>query len=173
MNHAHTIAVTPAGRQHAIAQLLRTGPVSSQVDLLRRLRERGIGVTQGTLSRDLRRMGVVKTPAGYRLPEIPLGDRAAPSDTSPFGAAVGANVVGAAAAGTLVILRTLPGHAQPAALELDVAPPAGVVGTVAGDDTVFVATTGEEAALRLAAAFRASAGVPELESGGGSAEAVA
>jgi len=68
-------------------------------------------------------------------------------------------------AGSLVVLRTGPGRAQPVAVELDRTPPDGAVGTIAGDDTVFVAAGSAGEAKRLVEAIGMIAGLGEIDGG--------
>lgn len=145
-------------RHHRIAELLRRERIASQDALRERLGRDGIAVTQATLSRDLHELGVVKGPAGYVLPQgaVPPGQGAAAGS---LGAALGASVSRVDHAGTLVVLHTGPGRAPLVALEIDRAPPSGVVGTVAGDDTVFIAVRSGGDAARLARDLRKAAGL--------------
>lgn len=155
-------------RHTLIAELLASGPISSQEELRLLLAERGIEVTQATLSRDLRELGVVKGPAGYVLLG-PVGRSSGASSggtarpVSPIAGALD-RVLGdysrsAAQAGNLVVLKTGAGHAQVVAIELDRRPPQGVVGTVAGDDTIFVACVDAETAAALVERVRLIAGL--------------
>jgi len=122
--------------------------VRSQEELQRRLRRRGIAVAQPTLSRDLKTLGLAKTPAGYVTPSAGVF---VPAETrqGALGRAVGEFVLSVRAAASLVVVRTPPAGAHPFARALDEAELPDVVGTIAGDDTVFVATLGPSAALRL------------------------
>jgi transcriptional regulator of arginine metabolism len=135
-------------RRRAILALVDEGGVRSQEDLQRRLRRRGIEVAQPTLSRDLKALGLAKTPAGYvngtTGPFVPAEAR-----EGALARAVGEFVVSVRAAASLVVVRTPPAGAHPLARALDEAELPDVVGTIAGDDTVFVATVGPAAALRL------------------------
>jgi transcriptional regulator of arginine metabolism len=134
-------------RQQAILQLVGGGGVRSQGELARLLRRRGITVAQPTLSRDVRELGLAKTPEGYVAPggaalaTVPPGAR-----ESKLVRTLRSFVLSVQAAGSLVILRTPPAAAQPVARALDEATLAEVAGTVAGDDTVFIATPSERAA---------------------------
>lgn len=149
-----------AQRQHAIRQLLQQERIGNQEELRKRLRRAGIRAEQATLSRDLHALGVVKGPDGYVLPDAiaagsPGADRRREELVTlvqQFLGPVAAAVDGAAieTAGTLVVLRTGPGRAQPLALALDHARLRGMVGTIAGDDTIFIATRSEKDAARLA-----------------------
>ncbi len=99
----------------------------------------GEAVTQATVSRDLRALGAVKGPEGYMLPE---GSSAAvPSIPDELDRAIQERVIEIAQADSLVVVRTAPGHAHAVATVLDAARPRGLVGTVAGDDTILLACT--------------------------------
>lgn len=142
-------------RRDEIARVIRGGSISSQEDLQEILAKKGIEVTQPTLSRDLRELGVIKTPAGYALAEELAGVepfRLSPRESreSRFDTVIAELVISAGVSGTLVVLRTPPAEAQPVARVIDEAPPEGVLGTLGGDDTVFVATTSARKATSLA-----------------------
>jgi transcriptional regulator of arginine metabolism len=142
-------------RRDEIARVIRAASVSSQEELQEILAKRGFEVTQPTLSRDLRELGVVKTPSGYALADTlagvePFRLAARASRESRFDSVIADLVVSAAVSGTLVVLRTPAAEAQPVARVIDEAPPEGVLGTLGGDDTVFVATSSASAATRLA-----------------------
>jgi transcriptional regulator of arginine metabolism len=130
--------MTPRLRQEAIAAILDEGRVPSQRDLIRRLRARRVRVSQATLSRDLREMGVVRSPRGYARPQAVQAQPAPHSQqVAPI---VRTFVRFVAAAGCLAVVKTDPGHAHTLGVALDAARWEEVVGTVAGDDTVFLAT---------------------------------
>ena len=117
------------------------------------MRRRGIDVAQPTLSRDLKALGLAKTPAGYVTPPasafVPLETRRGALDR-----ALGELALSVRTAASLVVIRTPPAGAHPLARALDEADLVDVVGTIAGDDTVFVATPGASAALRLGRRLR-------------------
>lgn len=119
-------------RQGQILKLVRSKRINTQDELAQELRAQGIEVTQVTLSRDLREMGIVKTADGYR--EI------LPDPTGPSLAQVMAEyLLDVRLAQHLVILKTSTGSANSLAVALDQEDWAEIAGTVAGDDTVFVA----------------------------------
>jgi transcriptional regulator of arginine metabolism len=144
-------------RQEAIVDLARSGTVRSQAEFQHLLRKRGIVVAQPTLSRDLRELGLAKTPSGYLVPQGQI-TQFAPAATreTRLQRALRGSALSVQAAGSLVIVRTPPAAAHPVARALDEAELAGVVGTIAGDDTVFVATAGDSAARALARRLAAS-----------------
>lgn len=153
-------------RREAIRQLIGESPVRSQKDLARLLRARGLAATQPTLSRDIRELGLVKGADGYAAPEAaPEGEAPGPAAASlahrrrqTVDRLVFDFVLSAEAAATLVVLRTPPADAQPVALAIDAARLEDVVGTLAGDDTIFLATRSAAAARALAGRFRQAIG---------------
>ncbi|MBI3636360.1 MAG: arginine repressor [Candidatus Rokubacteria bacterium] len=137
-------------RQQTILQIVQSGPVRSQTELGRLLRHRGIAAAQPTLSRDVRELGLAKTPRGYVVPDVgapPFGP--GPRREGKLDRALRMFAVSVQSAGTLVVVRTPSAAAHPLARALDEAALAGVVGTIAGDDTIFVATPSERAARAL------------------------
>jgi transcriptional regulator of arginine metabolism len=115
--------------------------------LRRKLARRGIQVTQATVSRDIEELGLVKTRSGYRLPDA----AEPPAPVQPTLQVILKEFLrDARQASNLVLLKTHPGNAHSVAAALDAQDWPEVVGTVAGDDTVFVATP----SAREAAQFR-------------------
>lgn len=126
-------------RHRVILRLLRAGPVSGQQSLCERLAENGVEATQATVSRDLKELGVVKTRSGYMLPDA-LVDQHSPVTDRALEMTISAFLVSAEIAGTLVVVKTEPGHAQALAASFDRAGMKRVIGSIAGDDTIFLAT---------------------------------
>ena len=125
-------------RQEEIVNIVREQTVHSQDELMAILRKRGFAVTQPTLSRDIRELGLAKTPAGYVIP----GDLATVTpivSVKRVDQLLRDSVIFAEAAGNLVVLKTPAAAAQPVARALDATPPEDALGTVGGDDTIFVA----------------------------------
>lgn len=148
--HMPATIPSPLQRRARIVALVGANQVWSQQELAELLRRReGITVTQATLSRDLAELGVVKGPSGYMLPGAPSA--LPPADREAFLAtALRQHLVSVSRGGTLVVLKTPSGHANSLAIELDRAGPAGILGTIAGDDTIFVAAKDADAAATLA-----------------------
>jgi transcriptional regulator of arginine metabolism len=149
-------------RHQAILRAVRGGRVRSQEELGRLLRRWGMAVAQPTLSRDLRQLGLVKTVTGYAAPDVatlepvPAGTRQAR-----LARTLRSFVLSAQAAGSLVVVKTPPAAAQPVARALDEAALPDVAGTIAGDDTVFVAAPSERAARALERRLATLAGEQE------------
>jgi transcriptional regulator of arginine metabolism len=137
---------TTATRRRALRELIATSAITSQAELVSRLGETGHPVTQATVSRDLQAIGAVKDDGErYVLAGRPTEDEA----LRHLGRLVDEFVEGIRVGGTIVVLRTPPGAAQVVASAVDRAGIDGVVGTVAGDDTVFVAAAGDKAARAI------------------------
>lgn len=139
-------------RQAAILELIGAHEVPSQEHLKKLFRERGVFVTQATLSRDLRELGVVRVPgesgARYALPETVVGEGIPSLDTllpQLFSSIAGV--------GELIVLRTLASGAQPVSEAIDAAGWRDVLGTVAGENTILVicrsSQARQEVTLRL------------------------
>ena len=109
----------------------------SQTQLSQRLKAEGFQVAQATLSRDLRALNLVKTQAGYKLPEQLAAMK---GNSNQQGLTILQFMVEAEAAGNLVVVRTHPGNASPVARSLDTIGWKEIVGTVAGDDTILIVT---------------------------------
>ena len=146
---------TKASRQAWVAATLAARPVRSQEELARLLAERGMPVTQATLSRDLEEIGAVRVRAGdgslvYALPEEPGGPGSrpggvgVPAGTEPdpvrsrLSRTASELLISAESSANMVVLRTPAGAAQFLASVLDHASWPSILGTVAGDDTVLV-----------------------------------
>ena len=136
-----------AQRQTLVLELVDREPISSQEQLRERLKARGIEVTQATLSRDIRDLGLVKrtTDGAYRRPGAGETD-AAPDHGAVLRRAVAEFLRRFESVQQLVVLRTDPGQAQPLAVALDRAHVPDVVGTIGGDDTILVVCRGDREA---------------------------
>ena len=119
-------------RQQKILSLIQAKPIGTQEDLRGLLERAGVASTQSSVSRDLEELGIVKQHGHYTLPR-----------------ANGASARGLLsldqAGDSLVIARTLPGLASAVAVEIDSAAIDDIVGTIAGEDTIFIAVRGAKA----------------------------
>lgn len=141
----HDGAHAALARREALKRIIHRAPVGRQRDLVRLLGKAGHRATQSSISRDLRELGVAKQGDRYVLPEesAPVVDDFA---------AVAAFVRDVKPAGScLAVIRTTVGAAQSVAIVLDRARWPEIVGTLSGDDTIFVAAQGTAARRRLLA----------------------
>ena len=151
---------TKVQRQTAIGRLIGDHEVTSQPELIELLSGEGIEATQATVSRDLDEIGAVKVrvPSGntvYAIPEL-APDRLAPLDQ--LRRVMGEWVGEVAQSGNIVILRTPPGCAHVVGSALDRSRVDGMLGTVAGDDTLMCVSADPDGAA-LAAQLRQLAGL--------------
>ena len=139
-----------ARRQALILDLLGREPVRNQEQLRRGLRAVGVVATQATLSRDIKELGLVKraSDGAYQRPMPSL--TAAGGSASALSRAVTEFVTGVDRVQHMVVLRTGPGQAHAAAIAIDRAQLADVVGTIAGDDTILVIARDVRGARALA-----------------------
>ena len=151
--------VTRAGRQARVVALLAAREVHSQAELAALLAEEGIDVTQATLSRDLEELGAVKLRGAdggtgvYVVPEDGSPVRGVCGGTERLSRLLGDLLVSTDASANLAVLRTPPGAAHYLASAIDRAALPEVVGTIAGDDTIFVVAREQVSGAQLAALF--------------------
>jgi len=150
---------TRVGRQARIVSLLSAHAVSSQTELAALLAAEGIEVTQATLSRDLEELGAVKLRGAdggvgvYIVPEDGSPVRGVTGGTERLTRLLGELLVSTDASANMAVLRTPPGAAHYLASGIDRAVLPQVVGTIAGDDTIFVIAREPMTGAELAAMF--------------------
>jgi transcriptional regulator of arginine metabolism len=131
-------------RRAAILRILRETTVRNQEELVRELRKHGFDATQSSVSRDLRELGVAKAGDHYI---VPATDEVLA--VNHFAAIVNF-VIGVRTAGpSLTVVRTTTGTAQSVAVAIDRSNWPEVVGTISGDDTIFIATEGASEQRKL------------------------
>jgi len=128
--------VDAKSRLDVLRKLLSQGNQSTQDDLREKLEKQGHKVTQSTVSRDLRKLGTIKVidstgQTMYRL----SGDGRPPAHAT----SLADLVIDIKTNGALIVIHTYPGSASLVARHLDQVRPGGILGTIAGDDTIFVA----------------------------------
>lgn len=142
-------------RQRALRTLLERTRLTTQADVIAALEARGHDVTQSSVSRDLKELGAVKIDGAYRVP-APVGEDTDEVQRTTFRLILGADPAG----DNLLVVRTPAGAAQIVAAALDALTLSDIVGTLAGDDTLFIATAGRAQQKRVVATLDA------LRSGG-------
>ena len=128
-------------REQAILELIDAEPVGNQDEIVDRLRGRGIPATQATVSRDIKRLGLVKTPAGgggYRYAAPAVRPRSPQRGRRQLKIMSEQFLTKVEPGGALLVLKTLSGRANALAVALDEARLEEIVGTIAGDDTILV-----------------------------------
>ena len=137
-------------RQEKMLELIKSRDIETQNDLAAALREAGFISTQATVSRDIRELGLTKEqgPEGgyrYRAPR----QSAPPGHSERLRTIFKESVTSIAVAQNLIVLRTLPGLASAACSAIDSMGYEGLVGTLAGDDTAFLAMADEHVAQQF------------------------
>src|SRR5580700_11013319 len=136
-------------RRTVLAKIIREQAVGRQTELVAMLRKHGHVATQSSVSRDLRELGVAKLGDRYVLPDAA---NPAKNDFSTLKQFVNARLT----AGTnLTVLKTAVGSAQSVAVAIDTAQWPEVIGTISGDDTIFIATSGAREQRKLGDRLRA------------------
>lgn len=138
-------------RQSRILQIVKTQNIGTQGELVDALKDVGMSVTQATVSRDIKELGIIKvaTASGEQkyVPMNQSGEGASGRFMKVFREAV----ISIHTADSLVIIKTLPGMAQAAASALDSMHLETLIGTIAGDDTIFVANPSPKDAKKMQA----------------------
>jgi transcriptional regulator of arginine metabolism len=137
-------------RHHRILELVSGEPMVTQEEMVRRLTQQGLRVTQATLSRDIKELGLVKTPEGYAAPGTMT--EAAPTPSLPH--LLREFVVDVREAQNLLVVKTTAGSAQPVAAALDAESWPELVGTIAGDDTILVISSSSKSCRQLGQRIR-------------------
>ena len=136
------MTTSTSSRRRALRRMIEEGNITNQADLVEGLERQGFAVTQATVSRDLGAMGVLKNGGHYRF------RRPIHADTH-LSRTLDEYVESFASSANLVVLKTPPGAAQVVAAALDGAQLEGLLGTLAGDDTVFLVSAGADGGQAL------------------------
>lgn len=156
-----------AVRQRAIREIVAQRAIRTQGELAAALRARGIAVTQATVSRDLRELGARKAPrGGLQAYVLPPGGATEGEAAERLAALLRGTPVEVRTAGTLLVLRTLSGAAHALAAAIDRLRRPEIVGSIAGDDTVFLACADADGPRRVAQALAALRDGPAEGPGG-------
>jgi transcriptional regulator of arginine metabolism len=132
-------------RHNAILEIIRAGTIGSQEELLHGLKARHIDVSQATLSRDIQELRLAKTGGVYAVVDSELPK---PSDDS-FRRIIREFLVDVALAKNIVVVKTGPGHASTVSQAIDEAGWPEAIGTIAGENTVFIATQSDRDGKKL------------------------
>jgi transcriptional regulator of arginine metabolism len=138
-------------RQYTIKEILSQQSIGSQEDLVKALKRAGVKVTQATLSRDLREMGVMRlnTTDGARYAVSSTG-----SEDTRIKSLLSYEITSITCNESLIVVRTLAGRAQGVAEQLDAMGEDEILGTIAGDNTIFIAPRSVKSIDKLVKALR-------------------
>lgn len=145
-------------RHRALRDIVSRRPIRTQRELVAALKSQGIPATQATLSRDITELELTKVErAGSLAYALPVGAGVEQTAEARLASLLSDAPAEIASAGSILVLKTLPGSAHAIAASLDRLHLKEIVGTVAGDDTLFVAVRDEAALRSLRARLRALA----------------
>ena len=133
-------------RHSKILELINKYPITTQEELIERLKSEGYDVTQSTISRDIKQLRLTKTmlPDGkYRYQASPSAEKGAKNN---FGTIFSSSVISIVCVKNIVVIKTFSGLAQAACAALDMMSFDPVVGTLAGEDTIIVICNDDESA---------------------------
>ena len=150
-------------RQRALMELVRREPLGSQEQIRTRLARLGFGATQSTISRDLEELGLVRVRDGdgrFRYAELADGNGSNGNGVPALETLLREFALAVEVSGNIVLVKTPPGAANALAQGLDLSSLAGLLGTVAGDDTIIIVATTGITGKSLAASLREKAGIP-------------
>lgn len=138
-------------RQQLILEIIESKPITTQEELAQELRTRGIPTTQATISRDIKELQLVKVPAGgdvyrYARPQQQLDS---PRSQERLRRLFQDAVVNVDFSENIIVVHTLPGAAQGVASAIDQVGWQEIIGTVAGDDTIFVIVKPREIVMQV------------------------
>ncbi len=143
-----------AGRQAKVLEIIRQQPIETQEDLALSLKKEGFDVTQATVSRDIKELGITKTPTGsgryrYMVPQERTYEDSARRTRRLFQD----SVVSVDYSENLVVIRTLTGNAHAVAATIDEMSFPEIVGTIAGDDTILIVVKPKSGAINVMEKF--------------------
>jgi transcriptional regulator of arginine metabolism len=147
-------------RHAAILRIVRQETVGSQEQLRERLKAEGYNVTQATLSRDIRELGLAKVAAPDGGSHYAAGAEGTPGVRPHLEQLLPTMLVSAEGVGPLLVLKTTTGGAQALALALDGAGWTEIIGTIAGDDAILVITRSERGRRAVQVRLQELAGLP-------------
>ncbi len=134
-------------RQSALLEIIQEYDIDTQEELQEHLKQRDFTVTQATISRDIKELKLVKTPVGNGKYKYATGNKAVVDSLSTFNTLFKTAVISVDFAQNIIVVKTTSGMAQGVCAALDSIEWDGMLGSIAGDDTIFiVASTGAKAA---------------------------
>ncbi len=149
-------------RQEMIIKLIKEHDISTQEELTAKVKAAGFEATQATCSRDIKELGIIKITMPDKTTKYAVLDRTGDVAPGRLLAVFANSLISVQSAMNMLVIKTLPGMAAAAASALDSMHLEDVVGTIAGDDTVFACATGPSEAQALVVTIR-----DMMESGSG------
>ncbi len=136
-------------RQAALLEIIQSYDIDTQEELIEKLKLKGFNVTQATVSRDIKELKFIKAPAGNGLYKYTVGTKTEIDEQSGFNSLFKTAVVDIDFSQNMIVLKTTSGMAQGVCVALDSIELDGILGTIAGDDTIFVVASSSSRAASL------------------------
>lgn len=141
-------------RHSEIIKIVNSYNIETQDELIEKLKKRGYDVTQATISRDIRELKLTKVATGNNSYKYAVPTHETQIYSSKYQYIVRETIIGVDYAQNIIVLKTLSGMAQAAGAAIDALGWNEVVGSIAGDDTIFIVMRSEEKAEEYAANFK-------------------
>ena len=133
-------------RHTAILRIISEQEIETQDDLIAKLKENGFDVTQATVSRDIKQLGLVKTTDGEGKYRYSAPHPSSSGSDSKFKNILSEAIISSESAENMVVVRTYSGMANAAAAAIDALASDRILGSIAGDDTILIVTKNDETA---------------------------
>ena len=133
-------------RHTAILRIISEQEIETQDDLIARLKENGFDVTQATVSRDIKQLGLVKTTDGEGKYRYSAPHPSSSGSDSKFKNILSEAIISSESAENMVVVKTYSGMANAAAAAIDALASDRILGSIAGDDTILIVTKNDETA---------------------------
>ena len=143
-----------SSRHDAILEIIAEKEIETQDALTEQLRQRGYNVTQATVSRDIKQLRLVKKATDRGSYKYAIQSSLDTKTNAKYSSIMRETITSIKTAGNIVVIKTYNGMANAAAAAIDAVAGSIVVGTIAGDDTIFAATENEDAAKSCAAVVK-------------------
>ncbi|MEE1155312.1 MAG: arginine repressor [Acutalibacteraceae bacterium] len=141
-------------RQSALLEIIQEYDIDTQEELQERLKQRDFTVTQATISRDIKELKLVKTPVGNGKYKYATGNKAVVDSLSTFNTLFKTAVISVDFAQNIIVVKTTSGMAQGVCATIDSIEWDGMLGSIAGDDTIFIVASTTAKAATLASELK-------------------
>lgn len=136
-------------RHTAILRIISEQEIETQDDLIAKLKENGFDVTQATVSRDIKQLGLVKTTDGEGKYRYSAPHPSSSGSDSKFKNILSEAIISSESAENMVVVKTYSGMANAAAAAIDALASDRILGSIAGDDTILIVTKNDETAAEF------------------------
>ena len=141
-------------RHTAILRIISEQEIETQDDLIAKLKENGVDVTQATVSRDIKQLGLVKTTDGEGNYRYSAPHPSSSGSDSKFKNILSEAIISSESAENMVVVKTYSGMANAAAAAIDALASDRILGSIAGDDTILIVTKNDETAEEFSAILK-------------------